>query len=81
MKILTKLREKRLTFLYKNLLRRGFHQKPVNPCQTLECIKTERKMSCLPVKSVFTFGAEEVDVIFELQFENKVFVNVIPFVG
>jgi len=34
-----------------------------------------------PVKSVFTFGAEEVDVIFELQFENKVFVNVIPFVG
>ena len=75
------MKRKEVDIYKKNLVRRGFHQKPVNSCQTLECIKTERKISCLPVKSVFTFGAEEVDVIFELQFENKVFVNVIPFVG
>ena len=34
----------------------------------------------VPVEGIFALGPEEVDVIFELQLENKLFVNMIPLI-
>lgn len=37
--------------------------------------------TCLPAKRVFAFGSKKVDMIFELQLENKIFLNGVLFIG
>lgn len=39
----------------------------------------EMKRLCLPIKCILAFSAEEVDMVLELKFEDKVFIHTITF--